>query len=109
MIDADSTWPFELRRSKDLILPVLLIPRAPPRRRRSPCAALPLSSSSPQIPPSYCVKLVEVMRELQRRRQGSAVFAGKDGFITARDLLRCAPLRLPQRWPWPLSNDEQTR
>ena len=43
-----------------------------------------------QIPPSYCVKLVEVMRELQRRRQGSAVFAGKDGFITARDLLRCA-------------------
>ena len=33
------------------------------------------------------------MRELQRRRQTSAVFAGKDGFITARDLLRCvAPL-----------------
>ena len=29
------------------------------------------------------------MRELQRRRQTSAVFAGKDGFITARDLLRC--------------------
>jgi len=43
----------------------------------------------PQIPPSYCSRLVEVMRELQRRRQGSAVFAGKDGFITARDLLRC--------------------
>lgn len=43
----------------------------------------------PQIPPSYCARLVEVMRELQRRRQTSAVFAGKDGFITARDLLRC--------------------
>jgi len=35
------------------------------------------------------------MRELQRRRQGSAVFAGKDGFITARDLLRCVPCALP--------------
>jgi midasin (ATPase involved in ribosome maturation) len=34
---------------------------------------------------------VEVMRELQRRRTATAVFAGKDGFITARDLLRCAP------------------
>ena len=45
-----------------------------------------------QIPPSYCLKLVEVMRELQRHRQGSAVFAGKDGFITARDLLRCDAL-----------------
>ena len=36
------------------------------------------------------------MRELQRRRQGSAVFAGKDGFITARDLLRCVPSAEPR-------------
>ena len=50
-------------------------------------------SLAAQIPPSYCTKLVEVMRELQRRRQGSAVFAGKDGFITARDLLRCVAAR----------------
>jgi midasin len=31
-----------------------------------------------------------VMRELQRRRQGSQAFAGKDGYITARDLFRWA-------------------
>lgn len=43
-----------------------------------------------EIAPSYCVKLVEVMRELQRRRQGSRAFAGKDGYITARDLFRWA-------------------
>jgi midasin len=43
-----------------------------------------------EIAPSYCVKLVEVMRELQRRRQGSQAFAGKDGYITARDLFRWA-------------------
>ena len=56
---------------------------------RRPAAIPPLTPPfQTQIPPSYCVKLVEVMRELQRRRQGSAVFAGKDGFITARDLLR---------------------
>ncbi len=43
-----------------------------------------------EIAPSYCTKLVEVMRELQRRRQASRAFAGKDGFITARDLFRWA-------------------
>lgn len=43
-----------------------------------------------EIAPSYCIKLVEVMRELQRRRQGSRAFAGKDGYITARDLFRWA-------------------
>ena len=42
------------------------------------------------VAPSYCAKLVEVMRELQRRRQASRAFAGKDGFITARDLFRWA-------------------
>eukprot|EP00899_Mesostigma_viride_P010035 jgi/Mesvir1/19032/Mv12798-RA.1 len=42
------------------------------------------------IAPSYCAKLVEVMKELQRCRQGSAVFAGKHGFITPRDLFRWA-------------------
>ena len=42
------------------------------------------------VAPSYCTKLVEVMRELQRRRQASRAFAGKDGFITARDLFRWA-------------------
>ena len=40
--------------------------------------------------PSHCAKLVEVMRELQRRRRNSRAFAGKDGFITARDLFRWA-------------------
>ena len=42
------------------------------------------------IPPSYCTKLVSVMKDLQRQRQGSNVFAGKQGFITLRDLFRWA-------------------
>jgi midasin (ATPase involved in ribosome maturation) len=32
--------------------------------------------------------MVTVMRELQRRRQRSNVFAGRHGFITPRDLFR---------------------
>ena len=40
--------------------------------------------------PSYCTKLVESMRELQGLRRGSRAFAGKDGYITARDLFRWA-------------------
>ena len=39
---------------------------------------------------SYSKKMVEVMRDLQRHRQSSAVFAGKHGFITPRDLFRWA-------------------
>jgi midasin len=42
------------------------------------------------IAPSYCTKLVAIMKELQRRRQGTKVFAGKHGFITLRDLFRWA-------------------
>eukprot|EP01133_Synstelium_polycarpum_P016329 gene16329-19424_t len=43
------------------------------------------------LPPSYCKKLVAIMRELQLNRQGAAqVFAGKHGFITFRDLFRWA-------------------
>eukprot|EP00850_Spirogloea_muscicola_P002909 SM000011S19087 [mRNA] locus=s11:783175:828718:+ [translate_table: standard] len=42
------------------------------------------------IPGSYATKMVEVMKELQRHRQQSRMFAGKHGFITARDLFRCA-------------------
>eukprot|EP00898_Chlorokybus_atmophyticus_P007316 jgi/Chlat1/7586/Chrsp63S07074 len=42
------------------------------------------------IPPSYANKLVEIMRDLQRQRQSSDVFAGKHGFITLRDLFRWA-------------------
>jgi hypothetical protein len=56
------------------------------------------------------------MRELQRRRQTSAVFAGKDGFITARDLLRCVTLFWVQPpslsallWRGGVSDDEQHR
>ena len=36
---------------------------------------------------------VQVMRDLQRRRQSSKVFAGKEGFITPRDLFRWADRR----------------
>lgn len=42
------------------------------------------------VAPSYAAKIVEVMRELQRRRRASRAFAGKDGFVTARDLFRWA-------------------
>jgi midasin len=42
------------------------------------------------IAPSYASKLVSVMRELQRRRALSNVFAGRHGFITPRDLFRWA-------------------
>ena len=42
------------------------------------------------IPPSYSKKLILVMKDLQRRRQGTQVFAGKHGFITLRDLFRWA-------------------
>jgi midasin len=42
------------------------------------------------IAPSYANKLVSVMRELQRRRALSNVFAGRHGFITPRDLFRWA-------------------
>ncbi|CAI5953539.1 unnamed protein product, partial [Closterium sp. NIES-65] len=42
------------------------------------------------IPASYAAKMVEVMKDLQRHRQSSAVFAGKHGFITPRDLFRWA-------------------
>ncbi len=45
------------------------------------------------IPPSYCSKLVAIMKDLQRHRQGTQVFAGKHGFITLRDLFRWAERR----------------
>ncbi|XP_046580737.1 midasin-like, partial [Haliotis rubra] len=42
------------------------------------------------IPLSYDKRLVKVMLELQMRRRGSGVFAGKQGFMTLRDLFRWA-------------------
>ncbi|KAK9809153.1 hypothetical protein WJX72_010301 [[Myrmecia] bisecta] len=42
------------------------------------------------IAPTYASKLVNAMRELQRQRQSSNVFAGKHGFITPRDLFKWA-------------------
>nr|XP_036870003.1 midasin [Manis javanica] len=42
------------------------------------------------LPPSYCSKLVKVMVDLQSYRRSSSVFAGKQGFITLRDLFRWA-------------------
>jgi midasin len=42
------------------------------------------------LPQSYCHQLVLIMKELQRNRQGSQVFAGRHGFITLRDLFRWA-------------------
>lgn len=43
-----------------------------------------------RIAPSYASRMVEVMRELQRRRRGSDAFAGKYGLVTPRDLFRWA-------------------
>ena len=47
-------------------------------------------SKRTQIAPAFCPKVVEVQKELQRRRSRSGVFQGKHGFITPRDLLRWA-------------------
>ncbi|EFA84854.1 type A von Willebrand factor domain-containing protein [Heterostelium album PN500] len=44
-----------------------------------------------KLPPTYCKKLVAIMKELQLNRQGAnQVFAGKHGYITFRDLFRWA-------------------
>ena len=43
-----------------------------------------------KISESYAKKMVEVMKELELRRQNSKVFAGKHGFIISRDLFRWA-------------------
>jgi midasin (ATPase involved in ribosome maturation) len=42
------------------------------------------------LPASYCQKLVVIMKDLQRQRQGTQVFAGRHGFVTLRDLFRWA-------------------
>lgn len=42
------------------------------------------------LPPKWATKLVGIMKDLQRYRQSSRVFAGKHGFITLRDLFRWA-------------------
>lgn len=43
-----------------------------------------------RIAPSYGKKIVEVFRQLQKRRQSSRVFESKQGFVTLRDLFRWA-------------------
>eukprot|EP01018_Ginkgo_biloba_P038909 Gb_21123 [translate_table: standard] len=43
-----------------------------------------------EVPASYASKMIEIMKDLQRHRQSSKVFAGKHGFITPRDLFRWA-------------------
>ncbi|XP_074625737.1 midasin-like [Acropora palmata] len=42
------------------------------------------------LPSSYAKKLVAIMLDLQARRRSTNVFAGKQGFITLRDLFRWA-------------------
>lgn len=42
------------------------------------------------VAPSHATRVVATMTDLQRRRTRSAVFAGKHGFITPRDLFRWA-------------------
>ena len=50
-----------------------------------------------KMAPSMAEKMVEVMTTLQTRRQNSAIFQGKHGFITPRDLFRWAE-RGPFTW-----------
>ncbi|KAL4676505.1 hypothetical protein H8959_010650 [Pygathrix nigripes] len=64
------------------------------------------------LPPSYCSKLVKVMLDLQSYRRSSSVFAGKQGFITLRDLFRWAeryrlaePTEKEYDWLQHLAND----
>ena len=42
------------------------------------------------LPASYSKKMVAALKDLQKFRKGSAAFAGKEGFITLRDLFRWA-------------------
>eukprot|EP00796_Vickermania_ingenoplastis_P012973 gene12973-8827_t len=42
------------------------------------------------MPEGFAMKIVEVMTNLQQRRQSSQIFAGRHGFITPRDLFRWA-------------------
>lgn len=42
------------------------------------------------LPKTYAKKMIEVLTELQKFRRMSAAFAGKQGFITLRDLFRWA-------------------
>eukprot|EP00741_Cyanophora_paradoxa_P000351 tig00000403_g342.t1 len=42
------------------------------------------------VAPSHAARLIAVMRDLQRTRAQSRLFAGKEGFITPRDLFRWA-------------------
>ncbi|KAK3603576.1 hypothetical protein CHS0354_028005 [Potamilus streckersoni] len=42
------------------------------------------------IPMSYAKRMIAVLLDLQTRRRGSGVFAGKSGFMTLRDLFRWA-------------------
>ena len=42
------------------------------------------------LPASYSKKMVATLKDLQKYRKGSAAFAGKEGFITLRDLFRWA-------------------
>jgi len=43
-----------------------------------------------RIAPSYCQRIVNVFRELQKRRQSARIFESKHGFATLRDLFRWA-------------------
>lgn len=54
-----------------------------------------LSQRFRSLDPRFPKMMVATMLELQRRRQNSAVFAGKHGYITPRDLLRWAS-RVPE-------------
>ena len=48
------------------------------------------SSKPGAIAAKYAAMMVSVMKELQRMRKASGVFAGKQGFMTLRDLFRWA-------------------
>eukprot|EP01061_Rhynchopus_euleeides_P037059 TRINITY_DN626_c0_g1_i2.p1 TRINITY_DN626_c0_g1~~TRINITY_DN626_c0_g1_i2.p1 ORF type:complete len:1401 (+),score=678.40 TRINITY_DN626_c0_g1_i2:591-4205(+) len=50
-----------------------------------------------RLPESFAKRMVGVMTALQLRRQNSAIFSGKHGFITPRDLFRWAQRR-PTTW-----------
>ena len=43
-----------------------------------------------KLAPSYSLVLISIMRDLQRHRQQTRAFLGKQGFITIRDLLKIA-------------------
>lgn len=66
-----------------------------------PAELVTILSKRCAVSPKHAAKMVQVMSELQLERKSSGIFAGKQGFITLRDLFRWAErYRKVERTGW---------